>query len=197
MRVAEIQRGDDLPKELPCLLWRESALFHQIVEQLAAGNVLQHQISVYVWISVCMCEWVKAWIKFSSFLLDVSSIWSFFSSYFLLRHHTILFLLLFFFCSRRGAHKTLIVWGKRSFLRVVWCYIYTKSSRNETEKAMPTTRTRFFFLLHYWLIFQYFNFRALSPLDLLVVHTTQTRNAAEVGRERIQKPACCTQGTLQ
>lgn len=43
--MAEIQRRDDLPEELPRLLGREPSLFHQIVEQLATGNVLQHQIS--------------------------------------------------------------------------------------------------------------------------------------------------------
>lgn len=45
MRVTEIQRGDNLPEELPRLLGRESSLFHEIVEQLTTGNVLQHQIS--------------------------------------------------------------------------------------------------------------------------------------------------------
>lgn len=45
MRVTEIQRGDDLPEELPRLLWRKAALLHQIIEQLTTGNVLQHQIS--------------------------------------------------------------------------------------------------------------------------------------------------------
>ncbi len=38
--MAEVQGGDDLPEEPPCLLGRKAALLHQVVEQLAAGDVL-------------------------------------------------------------------------------------------------------------------------------------------------------------
>ena len=44
MAVAEVQGGDDLPEELAGLLGREAALLHQVVEQLSARHVLQHQV---------------------------------------------------------------------------------------------------------------------------------------------------------
>lgn len=46
VRVAEVQGRDDLPEELARLLGREAALLHQIVEELAAGYMLQYQIQI-------------------------------------------------------------------------------------------------------------------------------------------------------
>ena len=40
MAVAEIEGGDDLPEEPPCLLRGEATLLDQVVEQLAPGDVL-------------------------------------------------------------------------------------------------------------------------------------------------------------
>ena len=42
--VAEVEGGDDLAEEAARLLGREAALLHQVVEQLPAGHVLQHQV---------------------------------------------------------------------------------------------------------------------------------------------------------
>ena len=42
--VAEVQRGDDLSEELAGLFGCEPALLHQVVKQLAARHVLQHQV---------------------------------------------------------------------------------------------------------------------------------------------------------
>lgn len=42
--MAEVQRRDDLSEELPGLLWRQATFFHQVVEQLAARHVFQHQV---------------------------------------------------------------------------------------------------------------------------------------------------------
>jgi len=46
MRVTEIQGGDDLPEELARLLGRQATLLHQVVEELAAGYMLQYQIQI-------------------------------------------------------------------------------------------------------------------------------------------------------
>jgi len=45
MAVAEIECRDDLSEESSGLLWCETTLFYQVVEQLPAGHVLQHQVS--------------------------------------------------------------------------------------------------------------------------------------------------------
>ena len=37
--MTEVQGGDDLPEEPPRLLRRESALLHEVIEQLAARDV--------------------------------------------------------------------------------------------------------------------------------------------------------------
>lgn len=45
VRVAEVERRDNLAKELTRLFRHKAALAHQIVEELAAGDVLQQQVS--------------------------------------------------------------------------------------------------------------------------------------------------------
>lgn len=42
MGMTKIQGGDDLPEEFASLLRRQSALFHQIIEELPAGYMLQY-----------------------------------------------------------------------------------------------------------------------------------------------------------
>lgn len=42
--MAEVQRRDDLSEELSGLLRCEPTFLHQVVEELSAGHVLQHQI---------------------------------------------------------------------------------------------------------------------------------------------------------
>ena len=44
MAVAEVKGGDDLSEEPAGLLGCEPALLHQVVEQLPAGYVFQHQV---------------------------------------------------------------------------------------------------------------------------------------------------------
>lgn len=58
--MTEVQRRDDLPKEFARLLGRQAALLHQIVEQLAAGHVLQHQVQVlFVLVHIGQAEHVR------------------------------------------------------------------------------------------------------------------------------------------
>lgn len=45
MTVTKVERRDDLPEETSGLFGCKAALFDQIVEKFAAGNVFQHQIS--------------------------------------------------------------------------------------------------------------------------------------------------------
>ena len=40
MTVAEVECGDDLSEEPSCFLGSQSALLHQVVEQLSTGDVL-------------------------------------------------------------------------------------------------------------------------------------------------------------
>lgn len=46
MRVTKVQRRNDLPEKLSRLLRRQSSFFHQIIEELTAGHVFQHQVQV-------------------------------------------------------------------------------------------------------------------------------------------------------
>lgn len=48
MRMAEVQRRNYLSEKLARLFRRQTTLFHKIIEQFTAGNVLQHQIEVLV-----------------------------------------------------------------------------------------------------------------------------------------------------
>lgn len=48
MTVAKVEGGDDLAEEATCLLWSESALLHQVVEQLTTAHVLQNEVTVKV-----------------------------------------------------------------------------------------------------------------------------------------------------
>lgn len=56
MSMAEIKGGNNLPEEAPGFLWRKATLFHQIIEQFAAANMFQNQIS-------------SKWFSFSFFFL--------------------------------------------------------------------------------------------------------------------------------
>lgn len=42
--MAEVEGGDDLSEELPGLFGRQPAFFHQVVKQLSAGDMFQHQV---------------------------------------------------------------------------------------------------------------------------------------------------------
>ena len=46
MAVTEVEGGDDLSEEPSGFFGRESALLDEIVEEFAAGNVLQDQIEI-------------------------------------------------------------------------------------------------------------------------------------------------------
>lgn len=60
MRMTEVERGDDLPKEAPGFLWRQAALLHEVIEQFTTRNVLHHEVSDkdqreshWLWLLVC------------------------------------------------------------------------------------------------------------------------------------------------
>ena len=53
MTVAEIQSRDDLPEELPGLFRSQSALLHQVIKQLSARHMLQHQVPIDTWEQEC------------------------------------------------------------------------------------------------------------------------------------------------
>ena len=43
--MAEIERRDDLAEEAARLFRRQASFAHQVVEELAAGHVLEHQVA--------------------------------------------------------------------------------------------------------------------------------------------------------